>query len=320
MGKVTYSDMFDVPASPCGDSRIDEIEKNIGRRLPKSYRELIKSTGGGIVSSEAAKLPMRSVRDPDEDAWFLDRIYGNGSLRDGDGEDIALDSPYLRGLIHEYGISDKLLVFCELEGGLDECLAINYGMLRYPPHSIILVDSEVGKTKLVARSFSSFLNRLREEEEPEWLIRSKLRAKSGEFSEELRQVMDVSCLTSEVLREQARRVVKEQDNFVLRGEDEGYVMRDILFLGMSQFRQICDKKDYVEDPVEGPSYISMFGLVDEEDDDERFGPGICSPLFEYKWWDKRAEEGKIVSTEHGYKFADWYEAEVVMKVDELSGK
>ena len=320
MGKVNYSDMFDVPASPCGDSRIDEIEKNIGRRLPKSYRELIKSTGGGIVSSKVAKLPMRIVRDPDEDAWFLDRIYGNGALRDGDGEDIALDSPYLRGLIHEYGISDKLLVFCEMEGGLDECLAINYGMLRYPPHSIILVDSEVGKTKLVARSFSSFLGRLREQPEEEWTLKGKLAAKSGDYSEELQNIIDRSCLTERAVREQARRLLKQNSVFALMDESEANAMRDIMFLGMYQYREVKNKEDYVEGPADGPTYFSMFGLVGKEDGDDRFGPGASNSILEYRWWNQMVDEGKIISTERGYRFADWYEAEVVQKVHELSGK
>ena len=252
MSTIRYDDIFELPGECCDDARIAEIEKNVGHPLPAEYRELMKTTGGGIVSDNAGMLPMRFVRDPYEDAWFLDRIYGNGTLQDGDDEDIALDSSYLRGLIREHGISDKLLVFCELEGGLDECLAINYGMLRYPPpHSIVLVDSELGKTKLVARSFSSFLSRLREQPEEEWTLKGKRAAKSGDYSEELQKIIDSSCLTEKAVREQARRLLKQNSVFALMDESEANAMRDIMFLGMYQYREVKTKRITLRDPQMG---------------------------------------------------------------------
>lgn len=49
-----YQGYLYMSGEPCGPDRIAEIERNIGRELPRTYAEFIMETGGGYFTSPYA--------------------------------------------------------------------------------------------------------------------------------------------------------------------------------------------------------------------------------------------------------------------------
>ncbi|WP_291476198.1 SMI1/KNR4 family protein [Corynebacterium sp.] len=45
------------PNSPCTDADIDAVENRLGRRIPASYRELLRETGGGVLDDDHRVYP-----------------------------------------------------------------------------------------------------------------------------------------------------------------------------------------------------------------------------------------------------------------------
>ena len=148
---------FEYPGKKCTVLKIAQIEKTLGKKLPKAYKDLIKRCGGGVLSLE--NNPIRLPMDDSSEVYELDveQIFGNGKTSSGDDNDLLT---FGRFLTEEYEIPDELLLFGFCESGMHEYLVINYGMKGFPEGSILYCNDEEnpGEYIQIAPSFAEFLD------------------------------------------------------------------------------------------------------------------------------------------------------------------
>ena len=90
-----YQDFLSYVGQPCGSDRIAEIERNVGRKLPADYAQLIMDTGGGYLNSEHDYLA-GGFLPTDPVGLSVELIYGNGVLENSTR--ISLDDLTFGGL------------------------------------------------------------------------------------------------------------------------------------------------------------------------------------------------------------------------------
>jgi hypothetical protein len=126
------------PAKPFSDAELAEIERVLGRPLPKDYREFVKEYGGAFVGGliDGSKdLPILAFFGAGEDGGVLGQLRSYTDLRD-----------------------DSMLPFADCELG-------NLYVLT-PENTVYYINYYGGKTTVqkVADSFQDFVARIVPEE------------------------------------------------------------------------------------------------------------------------------------------------------------
>ena len=146
---------------PCGSDRIAEIEQNLKRELPQSFRDFVMETGGGAVNPERYYIAGDFLpSEPGGVGVFY--IYGNGNLSNGRQNDIdsgAAAGPICIQKEWEYPLGTVL--FALSSAGAHVVYLINYDLPEFPVHSILVANSE-GEIGLLAADFLAFLEMLQE--------------------------------------------------------------------------------------------------------------------------------------------------------------
>lgn len=75
-----YGNMLAFSGEPCDEVRIVEIEKAIGYRLPHSYREFVKTSGGGILHLDHCVFP-GSYSEEYPLGLPIETVFNNGMCR-----------------------------------------------------------------------------------------------------------------------------------------------------------------------------------------------------------------------------------------------
>ena len=165
MQDIDYSVVFDEDLSgvPCDLGRLQEIERNCGRKLPESYARLIEESGGGYLNDEHSFLP-GDYLSSEPDGVVVEQILGNGIL----SNDVhnSLDDPEFGGLAiaKEWDYPKEALLFAISEAGAHIVFMINYDFEQYPLHSIPCLNDEM-EGGMVAESFDEFIQNLTEWDE-----------------------------------------------------------------------------------------------------------------------------------------------------------
>lgn len=146
-------DFFYKTFTPCDERRLAEIEKMLGRELPAGYRELLRQTGGGILSEDRDNVPISALGEGFSE--LVEVVLGNI-----DGIYDISDSPDFMGP-ESWSAPEGLLIFAFSGRGPGASFGINYDIPEFPSMSIIYVVVEAGNemTK-VADSFDEFMGML----------------------------------------------------------------------------------------------------------------------------------------------------------------
>lgn len=139
------------------ETRFEEIERMLKRKIPISYKKIILEQNGGNIQYNSVK-PTQT--DNEQILLPINHIYGMG--KDG-----ILDSEYL---IEEWGLPREILIF---SGDGNSFFALDYRTDSISP-SVIYLEPESEEKIVVAKTFDDFLNNLSKEEvlidfeEDEW--------------------------------------------------------------------------------------------------------------------------------------------------------
>lgn len=150
---------------------IEEVEKQLNKKLPNSYKKIILKQNGGFLDYNA-------VITEGNDILEIDHIYGAGSPGLFDSDDF----------INEWQLPKNILVF---SGEGNYWFALDYNT-DIP--SVIYIDPEADNVIKVAKDFKGFLKKLTnhdfsEDIQQEWTIKEANEILSGDNSELIEEVL-----------------------------------------------------------------------------------------------------------------------------------
>lgn len=305
---------FSHPGQACDDNRVLEIESALGRRLPHSYRAVLKETGCGIVDSSNSFVPFLDSQQNNEDGIRIDQIWGNGTASNGSENNIDQVVPFLS---REWGLPEEVLLFATSAAGMHECIVMNYELTDYPRGSILLLDTEQGGeiTKL-ADSFEGLVDIIgrnsvdscQDNSRDSSTLTPAEGARTGQLSDDLTRMIQLSTVTdAEVLvRTAATRKVSQPSPYSIESDEYSRTLLDMLMWLLSEQREIYDASDFNKGTghPESPSFRTMIT--------GSFSTGAGYIGFNYSafdinnWWDDRVDKGVLIDTGHGYRFSEEY--------------
>lgn len=149
--------VFRTHGQPCDEARVQEIERNLGVQLPESYREFIKSTGGGTVSN-AYTCSRRYYDSPATSHDCIIMIYGNGPHPQRVyGFDL---DRHATSIAKEWQYPTWGIFIGEGSGTVHTPLLMNVSNPAYPVGSIIFLDLELDEETLIYEDFQKLLDDL----------------------------------------------------------------------------------------------------------------------------------------------------------------
>ena len=154
---MDYSEVFVAPARPCDEARVQEIERNLGLQLPQGYRELIKSCGGGTVTSEY-ECSRRYDGCSSTSFEAIDLIYGHGPRGDSVyGYNLDTDACRIAKIWRypKWG-----LFIGQGSGTVHTPLLMNISNRAYPDGAIIYLDLEEEEETLIYQDFDELVEDL----------------------------------------------------------------------------------------------------------------------------------------------------------------
>ncbi len=309
---------FSHPGQACDDNRVLEIESTLGRRLPQSYRTILKETGCGVVDSSNSFIPFpdsqRDNEDGIEDGVSIDQIWGNGTASNGSENNIDQVVPFLS---REWGLPEEVLLFATSEAGMHECIVMNYELTDYPRGSILLLDTEQGGeiTKL-ADSFDDLVDTIvrnhndsRQDDVRDSSTLTPVEgAEDGPLSDDLTRMIHLSPVSDAeaLVRTAAARKVSRPAPYLIENDEYSRTLLDMFMWLLSEQREVRDAGDFRNSAgnYDIPSFRTMIT--------ESFSTGAgyigfsSSRFFLTTWWDDRVDNGFLINTGHGYRFREEY--------------
>lgn len=304
------------PGQPCTHERIREIEQQLNRTLPKDYAEFIMATGGGVISLKNSII--RDLHHPTGDAreTELEQIFGNGITSNDTENDLAT---YAQFLTDEWEIPDEVLLIGHAESGMHEYFALNYGITKFPKHSVLYFDGEGDSQFLLAAvTFTDFLNKLQPSPDYKERIQSPFdgqegihAALSGRLGNALSEAIKFSNEPDmeNVLRKAAAKI-SEGNLIEMYVTEDSFRFQDLLFFlsePFQDFDSLDSWKDF--DPTAGKTF-TLSGLV-LDSFITSFGWSAVQ-FFDAAiigWWNSRTEMRVLTKTSNGYKlrsdYVDW---------------
>lgn len=309
---------FSHPGQDCDDNRVLELESALGRRLPRSYRTILKESGCGVVDSSNSFIPFpdsrRDSEDGVEDGISIDQIWGNGTASNGSENNINQVVPFLS---EEWGLPEEVLLFATSEAGMHECIVINYELTDYPRGSILLLDTEQGGeiTKL-ADSFDDLVDIIvRNRNDPRQddvrdssALTPVEGAETGPLSDDLTRMIHLSSVSDAeaLVRNAAARKVSQPAPYSIEHDEYSRTLLDIFMWLLSEQREVHDVGDFKKctGRPDSPCFRTMVT--------GSFSTGVGYIGFNYsnfdlnKWWEDRITNGFLINTGHGYRFREEY--------------
>lgn len=303
---------FTHQGKPCGSLRICAIEKKIGRKLPDDYKKFIKATGGGTLSLKNTTLAGITLPDGEELEINVEQIFGNGHSEDDDN-DLA---GYASFLAEEWELPSEVLLIGHTESGMHECFVINYGLVDFPHHSVLYLDSESNEEFVfVADSFSNFLSKLRPAPNYKEVERSPYdgqegihAALHGQIGGALAEVLEASSIPDmEQILRRAAIPLAQGNRIGMYITEDAFRFQDLLFYLTQPFVDHFSLDTWKEIVPEGENRYRIAGLFDES----FLSTAGYSAVGFYEdsmiaWWKNRREKGVLVKTPQGYKIKDHY--------------
>lgn len=264
---------------------INECEKSLGYRLPKSYIHLLSSQNGGIPKN--TNLPTEEATSWAEDHVALTGIFGCDSTKKyslcGD-----LGGGFMK---EEWGYPDIGVYICNCPSAGHDMIALDYrksGKEAEP--SVVHVDQENNyRITCLAADFETFIRGLLNDKvfdtSSEDLERSLEIISKGRFSNLLQSLMKGHSEYDfeSVIREVCKELTEQKGYFSLHSDDLSYLLYDIQFLLFSSVHNVKSKEDYFD------KYPSMIAFSDGE-----FSTGGYAPDFIKDWMEERLSNQQII--------------------------
>lgn len=304
---------FEYPGKKCTVLKIAQIEKTLGKKLPKAYKDLIKRCGGGVLSLKNSFINL-PLDDRSEDYELsIDQILGNGKTSSGSNNDLLT---YGRFLTEEYEIPDEVLLCAISEAGMHEYLVINYGLKDFPEGSVLYCNDEEnpGEYIQVASTFAEFLELLEpdpefsestEEGDPD---RIHERSMNGTLTPELAQA--IAAASTPGLEHELRCAAKSTGFSASGRSQETWRLFDLTYWAIQHvkpYRQIEELTD-----IDSPESMRMMLKYSFSIPERRVSFLSNIATFEL-WWEDRVKENRLVQHADGYRLDSSYMDTVLKK-------
>lgn len=304
---------FEYPGKKCTVLKIAQIEKTLGKKLPKAYKDLIKRCGGGVLSLENNPIELPMDDSSEDYVLNVEQILGNGKTSSGDNNDLLT---YGRFLTEEYEIPDEVLLFGFCESGMHEYLVINYGLKDFPEGSVLFCNDEEnpGEYIQVASTFAEFLELL--EPDPEFsesTVESDpkyihARSMNGALTPELERA--IAATPTPGLEHEIRCAAKSTGLYVSGRSQETWHLFDLVYWSIQHvkpYRQI-EELTVMDSPEAMRTMLSESFIIPEHIS------GFLSDIATFElWWEDRIKENRLVQHEDGYRLDSSYMDAVLKK-------
>ena len=280
----------DYVEEPLSDDLISSVEAELGRRLPPSYLELMKTQNGGIP---------RDTRFPTTvpTSWAKDHVAITGILGVGRAKTYSLCGELGSTFMQEmWGYPDWGICVCDCPSAGHDMIMLDYrscGSDGEP--EIVHVDQERDfKITFLARNFETFIRGLVNESvydtSEEDLKADLQKIDNGSFSSLLTQLISSTGDPTYGTRIRAlcRTLTSQKGCFALHADDLSLLVYDLLFYLYTVSNKLTSRDEYLK------IYPSMIAFGDGE-----FTTGGYGPDFVKDWITKRLKQGEIIKGPSG---------------------
>lgn len=312
-GKEDRSLEFAHPGKPCDEARLANIESTLGKVLPPRYREVIMTTGGGILGINTRVILDSHSSSRDDEVFHIDQMWGNGATTNGSDNNIDSVVPFLAD---EYQIPDSVLLFATSNSGMHGYFVINYYLEGYPPGSVLYVDDEInGQITKISDTFDQFIGNVQQDTEspsgrdygtPQ--LTPVEGAKKGALSEDLIRMVDTAPVrdAEELVRAAAAQKVSQEKPYAIGSDENSKILLDIFMWLLSGYRPVWNFDDFAfgRKETSSPNFDTIIK--------DCFSTGENYMGFNYSrfklniWWDDRVGNGFLVNSGQGYQFKEDY--------------
>lgn len=317
---TNYSNTFETTGDPADETRLAEIERALGRRLPDDYRALIKETGGGTLKLDNCVIP---GLPGDAEGLATEDIFGNGTTETTRALDLAT---YATFLMEEWEIPDEVLLFATTEDGMHNCFVINYGLPDHPAGAILHLDTDPGGAMTrVADSVTDFLNALEPYDQEETKGDSPSAGQEGMglkgvwhggLSDDLTRAIAATPTPDleYLLRKAAAPLANSFNLNMMYNSIEGQRFQDLLYWAAQHVQPHPDELSYMalsDEPLEPNLVTLMDGSFMAEG--QRYG-FIWNQATVGYWWRIRVEGRMLNETSAGYALDETYITGVISEI------
>lgn len=279
---MTPASIFSRTNGPCTGADLDAVENRLGRRIPASYRDLLRRTGGGLLDDDHRVFPDVRSAAPWADGYRISEINGVADLaRDTVAEIFGAG----------WGPAGRVITVAGLPGNRPGWIVVNCGIEGVPDGAVLAMTPGDRTWRVLAVSFGEFLGTLGRAWPGDPAGTERECARHGAFSPALAGALDALAASGtwepEVpLRALAERIIDAKDYLGLHGDADSRLFLDVLYA-----LTVAPAGTGPEPRTAAEFHARLTDLVGDSGDTGtptvfRLTYG-CSPVFVDEWWDDR---------------------------------
>lgn len=277
--------IFSHPNGPCTAADLDAVENRLGRRIPASYRDLLRRTGGGLLDDDHRVFPDIRSAAPWADGYPVREINGLADLaRDTVAEVFGAG----------WGPAGRVITVADLPGNRPGWIVVNCGIEGVPEGAVLAMTPGDRTWRVLAVSFGEFLGTLGHAWPGDPVGIERECARHGAFSPALVGALDALVASGtwepEVpLRALAERIIDAKDYLGLHDDADSRLFLDVLYAltsVTSEPETSAEFMDRLADLVGDGGADNKAGSTTGTPPTFRLTYG-CSPMFVDEWWDDR---------------------------------
>ena len=241
---------------PISDDLVASIEAELGRRLPASYLELMKTQNGGVPHNTCLPTTVPT-------SYAKGHVAITGILGVGRDKTHSLCGRF--GSIfmqRHWGYPDFGVCVCTCPSAGHDMIMLDYRNCRDGEPEVIHVDQELDyKITFLANDFETFVR---------GLVNKSVYDRSAERLQNALKVIDTGSFSSLLaglicnsgdpawgtrIRKLCRKLAVQKRGFALHADEMSLLVYDILFYLYTQSNRLTDKEEYLK------VYPKMIGIL-----------------------------------------------------------
>lgn len=295
---------------PPTDQLIEEVEADLGYKLPQSYIELMWTQNGGYPVNDCFPTKKRT-------SWAKDHVAITGIFGIGkDAPDSLCGEGGSRFWIDMWGYPDYGIYVCDCPSAGHDMILLDYrrcGKSGEP--RVVHVDQERHyRITFLAKNFEMFIRGLVHESvydtSDEDLAKDYQVIARGRFSTLLSGLVEQSedpAFYERAIRGLCRKKTASQGYFALHGDEISHLVYDVVFLLYTTSHALNGPEAFL-DP-----YRDLIASGDGT-----FTTAGFSPSFITEYVEARTASGILLETgDRGLKFREYYRAELKRKITSI---
>ncbi len=290
--------------TPFTEKELEETEKALGYKLPKSYIDLMRIHNGGGLEKDCFPTTEKSSWAEDHECIYT--IMGIGNKND----DYLCGESGSLFWVEEWGYPNIGVYFGDTPTAGHTMIALDYRKCgKDGEPEVVSVDQEADyNINFLAKDFETFIRGLVSEDEFDTSEQDKQDSlemtETGQFSDVLTDLcakVPEKFNIENKIRILAKSKVEEFGSFSLHADDFSMMLYDIQFWLYSYPNESVDKNEYL---ITDYTKIITFGTFTGSDENHNFTCGGYAPNFvSDDWLETRIKEGRIIESDNEIKMS-----------------